>query len=128
MKFEHTLEVRGNELDAFGHVNNAVYLNYYEQARWAMMQEMGLLEYFEKSGNFLVVAKADLKFIRELRLLEKLKITSAFKLQSFFVVFDQEIRNANGEKINAAKFKCLFVDRQRTPLDIPQQLLSFTTE
>ena len=128
MKFEHTIEVRGNELDAFGHVNNAVYLNYYEQARWVMMQQLGLLEYFEKSGNFLVVAKADLKFVRELRLLEKVKIISSFKLESFFVIFDQEIRNTKGEKVNAARFKCLFVDRQRTPLDVPQQLLSFTDE
>lgn len=123
MKFEHTIEVRGNELDAFGHVNNAVYLNYYEQARWVMMQELGLLEYFEKSGNFLVVAKADLKFIRELRLLEKVTITSTFRLESFFVVFSQEIRNAAGERVNTASFRCLFVDRNRTPLDIPVQLL-----
>ncbi len=123
MKFDHTIEVRGNELDSFGHVNNAVYMNYYEQARWVMMQELGLLEYFEKSGNFLVVAKADLKFIRELRLLEKATIASSYKIESFFVVFAQEIRNTAGERVNTAKFKCLFVDRNRTPLDVPDQLL-----
>ena len=33
------LTVRGNELDSFGHVNNAIYLNYLEQARWEILRD-----------------------------------------------------------------------------------------
>ena len=32
-RFEHPIEVRFNDTDAFGHVNNAVYLTYFEAAR-----------------------------------------------------------------------------------------------
>jgi acyl-CoA thioester hydrolase len=34
-RFEHPLEVRFVDTDAFGHVNNAVYLSYFEAARAA---------------------------------------------------------------------------------------------
>ena len=32
-----TLEVRGYELDSFGHVNHGVYVSYLEHARWKML-------------------------------------------------------------------------------------------
>src|SRR5688500_1626748 len=32
-RFEHPIEVRFADTDAFGHVNNAVYLTYFEAAR-----------------------------------------------------------------------------------------------
>ena len=45
-KYFHT--VAGYELDSFGHVNNAVYLNYLEQARWDILKKSDLLGYFKK--------------------------------------------------------------------------------
>jgi acyl-CoA thioester hydrolase len=38
--FEHEIEVRFRDLDAMGHVNNAVYLSYLEQARVAYWQRL----------------------------------------------------------------------------------------
>lgn len=38
--FRHTLEVRFNDCDPMGHVNNAVYLTYLEQARFANWREV----------------------------------------------------------------------------------------
>lgn len=38
--FEHEVEVRFRDLDAMGHVNNAVYLSYIEQARFAYWQRL----------------------------------------------------------------------------------------
>ena len=37
------LRVRGYELDSFGHVNNAVYLQYAEEAKWHFFAETKLL-------------------------------------------------------------------------------------
>ena len=39
--FEDTIRVRSYELDALGHVNHAVYLNYLEQARYDAMEAGG---------------------------------------------------------------------------------------
>ncbi len=51
----HTIEikVRGYHLDLFGHVNNARYLEFLEEARWAM---------FEKSMDFNTLARKGYAF------------------------------------------------------------------
>jgi acyl-CoA thioester hydrolase len=41
--FVHRLEVRFRDCDAMGHVNNAVYLTYLEQARFAHWRTTGLV-------------------------------------------------------------------------------------
>lgn len=38
--FRHTLDVRFRDCDAMGHVNNAVYLTYLEQARFAYWRDV----------------------------------------------------------------------------------------
>lgn len=38
--FEHELEVRFRDCDGLGHVNNAVYVTYLEQARFAFWQRL----------------------------------------------------------------------------------------
>jgi acyl-CoA thioester hydrolase len=42
--FIHRLEVRFRDCDPMGHVNNAVYLTYLEQARFAHWRALGLTE------------------------------------------------------------------------------------
>ena len=39
-RFEHTVEVRYSDLDTYGHVNNAVYGTYCEEARVAYIEEV----------------------------------------------------------------------------------------
>jgi acyl-CoA thioester hydrolase len=40
--FAHTLEIRFKDIDALGHVNNAVYLSYLEQTRAKYLESLGL--------------------------------------------------------------------------------------
>jgi YbgC/YbaW family acyl-CoA thioester hydrolase len=122
MTFKYNFDVKGYELDSFGHVNNSVYLNYLEQARWEIMKELGLYEYFKKTGSFLILIEANIKYIKELCLFEKAFVETSFKREGFFLVFKQNIKDENGEKVSKASVKCLFVDKTRTPLDIPQIL------
>lgn len=53
-KFSIPLEVRFRDLDAFGHVNNAVYITYFEIARSRYWIQMFGIQSFEEFG-FLVV-------------------------------------------------------------------------
>jgi acyl-CoA thioester hydrolase len=39
-RFNYPIEVRFSDTDAMGHVNNAVYLTYFEQARLAYWREL----------------------------------------------------------------------------------------
>ena len=39
--FKYELQILGTHLDAFGHVNNSVYLQLYEMARWDFIEKNG---------------------------------------------------------------------------------------
>lgn len=61
--FRTQLQVRGYEIDGYGHVNNAVYLNYAETARWAMIEEAaGGGDYFKRNGVAPIVARAEIDY------------------------------------------------------------------
>ena len=38
--FHHSIDVRFRDCDEFGHVNNAVYFTYLEEARWAFLRHL----------------------------------------------------------------------------------------
>ncbi len=62
MKFTHKAFVRWNDLDAFGHVNNAKYLTYAESARI----DWGQQQFAEKADSVLVqmtVARSEIDYL-----------------------------------------------------------------
>ena len=62
MKFTHKAFVRWNDLDAFGHVNNAKYLTYAESARI----DWGQQQFAEKDDSVLVqmtVARSEVDYL-----------------------------------------------------------------
>lgn len=55
-------------LDLYGHVNNAKYLELYEQARWDWLDEAGLSRgLIERSGLGPVILQAEITYRRELK-------------------------------------------------------------
>lgn len=67
--FKHhiSIKVRFSDLDAMGHVNNATYLTYLEEARIAYFNEV--LNYTENNLAFgAVVAKIEIDYIRQIEL------------------------------------------------------------
>lgn len=128
MTFKYDFSVRGYELDSFGHVNHAVYLNYMEQARWEIVRELGLYEMFKESGGFLVVIEVNSKFIREMKLFEKGTIETQLFREGFFLTFKHMVKNEQNERVNKASIKCLFVDKMRNPMDIPEVVHGYLVE
>ena len=56
------VRVRNYHLDGYGHVNNARYLEFLEEARWTFFEEHGLLS--EIDGLMLVVVRTDIRYRR----------------------------------------------------------------
>ena len=50
-KFTHKLKVRSYECDTYGHVNNAVYLNYLEFALMSALEENGFTLNIRKTDS-----------------------------------------------------------------------------
>ena len=70
--FVHRHPVRFNDLDAFGHVNNAVYLTYLEEARIAFLEHLGLVR--ELADMAIILARAEIDFRSPARAGEELDI------------------------------------------------------
>ncbi|MFC1733223.1 acyl-CoA thioesterase [candidate division KSB1 bacterium] len=126
--FKYHFQVNGYELDSFGHVNNAVYLNYLEQSRWEIVQKMGLLDFFKETNSFLVVVETYIKYINELSIFDKAFVETKMYRKGFFIEFRQNIFKASSKKISKAIVKCLFVDQQRNPIDIPTVIIPYLHE
>lgn len=60
------LPVVWGELDAFQHVNNAVYFRYFESARLAYFREIGFVEHMEATGVGPILASTSCRFRRAL--------------------------------------------------------------
>ncbi|MBP5297175.1 MAG: acyl-CoA thioesterase [Bacteriovoracaceae bacterium] len=78
--FEYKKQVLEHHLDTYGHVNNAVYLQIYEEARWEISENAGwgwqkVME--EKIGP--VVLAANITYKKELHNREWITITTQFK-------------------------------------------------
>lgn len=68
--------VQETHLDIFGHMNNARYLELFEQARWDLITERGFgLKKIQESGQGPVILEAHLRFIKELKQRDKIKIS-----------------------------------------------------
>ena len=124
MTHEYGITVRGYELDSFGHVNNAVYLNYCEQARWEILRKKNLHDYLAKNGLFLIVTEAAMRYVKEAKAFDELIINSEIKHMPPYLVFDHAIKRAGtGEAIARAEIKTLLVDNDRIPHDIPDSFI-----
>ncbi len=65
---EYRLSILEKHLDTFGHVNNAVYLEILEEARWDLITRNGYgLDEVQRRGIGPVVLDVHLRFVRELR-------------------------------------------------------------
>ncbi len=75
--FAYKLTIKESHLDTFGHVNNATYLQIYEEARWEFITENGYgLDKIKATGLGPVILEIKIRFIKELGLRENITIYS----------------------------------------------------
>ncbi|MFI0962798.1 acyl-CoA thioesterase [Streptomyces sp. NPDC021080] len=90
--------VRGYETDTQGHLNQSVYLQYAEHARWSMLQAAGISQTeLLARGVGPVALEATIRYRRELRAGDEVEVTCAFlwgEGKTFRV--EQTIRKTDG--------------------------------
>ncbi|MFE4412771.1 acyl-CoA thioesterase [Streptomyces sp. NPDC056821] len=96
--FSVRVTVRGYEADVQGHLNQAVYLNYAEHARWSLLQAAGISQAGLVSGGVgPVVLETTIRYLRELLAGDEVDVTCAFEWgggRTFRIL--QTIRKADG--------------------------------
>ncbi len=124
--YETRFKVRSYECDSYGHVNNAVYLNYLEYGRMEALEAMGItLERLKReAGALVVIRRIDIEYFWPATMGETLVVKTFVKEgRRSSGIFRQEIyREPDGKKIAAADVTWVFVDRGGRPIAIPQMV------
>lgn len=102
----YELLIRESHLDTFGHVNNAQYLQILEEARWDLITANGYgLERILVTHLGPVILDVTLKFKRELRLREKIRVeTRCTAYRKKIGTIEQKIFNSTNECAAEATF------------------------
>ena len=124
MEFEYYITVRGYELDSFGHVNNAVYLNYIEQAQWEMLRKSGTFSFFQESEIVPAIIEINIRYIREAKIFDEMVVKSKIAFDPPYVVFHHNMYNTKTKlKSCKATVKHLYLTKDRVPCGLPAFIL-----
>ncbi len=116
--FSLDFEVRDYELDQYGVVNNAVYLNYLEHTRHAFLNAVGIdPAQVAREGRSLALAEITLRFRTPLRSRDRFRIDlSVVALSGARAVMAQRIaRLPGGEPVLEARATAVFVAENGRP-------------
>ena len=97
--YQYQMQILERHLDTFGHVNNATYLEIYEEARWDVISQKGFgLKKIQEKQIGPVILDLQLAFKAELKNREMITIeTNVGEMKNRMVcVFHQRILKADG--------------------------------
>ncbi len=117
--FEYDVLIRECHLDSFGHVNNAVYVQLYEEARWDFITKHGFgLDYIQKHQKGPVILDLKVRFRKELKNREQVKILSQTIeiMNPRIMVLEQKILSPLGKLASDAIFTVGFFDLKERKL------------
>jgi len=122
------VHVRFTDVDKMGHVNNALYLTYFEEARVAYFKKLKGLDLRVMDGTStlgFIVAEIGVKFLAPAFLDETLVVSirvAEFRTKAFR--FEYEIRNRKTRKLLATGYsvQVMYNYRKKRPFEIPPPL------
>ena len=124
-KFFHPVEVRYGDLDPQGHLNNAKYLTFFEQARVHYLIQLGL---FTTDQSFMsigvIVADAHITFLAPIHFGDEVKVgVRTSKLGNKSMTIEQNIVNsANGQEMAKGEIIAVAFDYQsKKTISVPDE-------
>lgn len=119
--FEYHVTILETFLDTFGHVNNAVYLTLFEEARWDFITKNGYgLKVIQDKQEGPVVLDVYCRYRRELKERERIVIKSHIEeIDGRFMKLRQIIQKENGELACEALYTIGFFDMVKRKLILP---------
>lgn len=116
---KYEITIKENHLDTFGHVNNATYLELYEQARWEALNDHGVsVQKITQDQIGPVLLKVELIFKKELLLRENIEIHSELieKVNHKVMRVRQTMRKKDQEIASIATFDIGVMDLTKRKL------------
>jgi acyl-CoA thioester hydrolase len=131
-RFYHPIEVRYGDLDPQGHVNNAKYLTYFEQARIAYWIDMG---FFTTDQSFMeigvILADVHLTYLEPVYFGQQIKVgVHVARLGNKSMTWEQNVIDAeSGKELAKAEIVIVAYDyKQEKTIPVPQEWREKITE
>lgn len=107
-----TIKVRGYHLDVYQHVNNARYLEFLEEARWAWLEQRDAFHWMNERGLAFVVVNININYRRPAIMGDVLTIDSQLMtLGGKSGVIDQRVSlQSDGSEIADASLTFVCID------------------
>jgi len=111
------IKVRGYHLDVYQHVNNARYLEFLEEARWAWLEDTEAFRWMSANHLAFVVVNININYRRPAVLGDVLRVDSRIQQlrEKSGVIEQQVIRQSDGEIVADAllTFACIDLRTQK---------------
>ena len=120
-EFIEPIVIKESYVDFYGHINNAKYIQLFEEARWEICTAAGLdIKSIQKSGVGPVVLGVDVEFRREISAREKINVHTQFiDFEQKVSLLEQKMVKEDGEVACLAKFKIGIWNLENRKLILP---------
>lgn len=120
------IAVRTSELDSFGHVNHAVYLTWFEHARFQALKEAGFdWDVLDEREWAIFVVRIEVDYLAEVHREDELTIrTWADSFRRTSMVLGQDILRDDGSEtpVARARVTAVWIGPDRTPMRVPAEV------
>jgi YbgC/YbaW family acyl-CoA thioester hydrolase len=121
-----TIEVRTAELDSFGHVNHAAYLNYLEHGRYRALKEAGFSWVVLAERNWAIfVVRLEVDYLAEAKREDRLLVrTWAHSFRRTSMILHQDIVRADDPTVSVvrARVTAVWIGPTRKPIHVPVEV------
>ena len=119
------IRIRGYHADFYGHVNNARFLEFFEEDRWAQMESKIDLNKWARKGLVFLVVNINVNYRRAVAVGEVVTVSTGIeKIGTRSVVLKQEVRFKSGQEVAAdALVTFVVIDRGGKAVEITGEIL-----
>jgi acyl-CoA thioester hydrolase len=119
-KFFHPVQIRYNDIDAQGHVNNARYATFIELARFRYITELGLWGGLSFLDLDLIVADMHIRYLAPIKLNQRIRVgTRVSRIGKKSMQFDHQIEDEDSGQVMATAEMVMVCFNYRTETTTP---------
>lgn len=123
------IQIRFADIDKLGHVNNAVYLSYFEQARTIFFKDV-FKESLDWSKKGLILAKAEVNFLQPVFLEDEISVETYCTHigNKSFTLSYRLLKGGSVEAANSTSVLVCFDYEKRASIEVPADWRNILTE
>lgn len=124
MKHITQIQTRFSDIDAMGHVNNAMYLNYFESARMDFFREV-LGEDWDWQKQGILLARNEIDYLQPVFIDERIKVElfcSHIGTKSFTLDYIVSDNKSDEVKTKGRSILVCFNNEEKESIEIPEKI------